>query len=360
MFCYVRYYYAKSPDSMYFWMQKALPLFKEQKRYVKYFRMKAWYIYVLTRIKKNEEALKYAANMKEEVTELEFPEGLEMVNQALADFYLSNNLGEKGVALYEEVLKSMEMRNAPLVKRVHIIKQLMNKALSPAVKMKYTNRLNDYVNICKDKGISWLDEEIPVYYLEYVVHRHYALEYISLDNLPEALAHLKKAEDLLVKYEMYNYKDELRSIYRIYYKQSKQYNQALAVFDSLLPALRKRNAVYFLEMLKNKSDVLLESGRDRAAALAYREYAFLNDSLSKARFYNELAEMKTQHEVDKLELKNKEMDLEVAEAHSHPLQMGGGGAIFLFMLCCLLGYVSYSRHRYGLQLKNSKGKSRRG
>ena len=356
MFCYVRYYYAKNPDSMYFWMQKALPLFQEQKRYVEYFRMKAWYIYVLTRIKKNEEALKYAAGMKEEVSKLQFPEGLEMVNQALADFYLSNNLGEEGVALYEEVLESMEMRNAPLVKRVHILRQLMNKALNSEEKMKYTNRLNDYVNICKEKGISWLDEEIPVYYLEYVVHRHYALEYISLDNLSEALTHLKKAEDLLVKYEMYNYKDELRSIYGIYYKQSKQYNQALAVFDSLLPALRKRNAVYYLEMLKNKADVLLESGKDRAASLAYKEYAFLNDSLSKVRFYNELAEMKTQHEVDKLELKNKQMDLEVEQAHSQLLKMGSGAA-FLLALCCLLGYISYSRHRYGRQLEIAKEKA---
>ena len=25
MFCYVRYYYSKNPDSLYFWMQKALP-----------------------------------------------------------------------------------------------------------------------------------------------------------------------------------------------------------------------------------------------------------------------------------------------------------------------------------------------
>lgn len=356
MFCYVRYYYAKNPDSMYFWLQKALPLFREQKRYVEYFRMKAWYIYVLTKVKKNEEALKYAASMKEEVTELKFPEGLEMVNQALADFYLSNNLDEEGIALYEEVLNSMEMRNAPLVKRVNIIRQLMNKASNPEVKMKYINRLNDYVNICKSKGISWLDKEISVYYLEYVVHRHYALESIRSGDFTEALAHLKKAEELMAKYEMYNYKNELRSIYGVYYKQSKQYNQALAVFDSLLPVMRDLNVVKYLDILKDKADVLLESGRDRSASLAYKEYAFLNDSLSKVRFYNELAEMKTQHEVDKLELKNRQMDLEVAKAHSHLLQMGGG-AVFLFMLCCLLGYISYSRHRYGLQLKLAKEKA---
>ncbi len=46
----------------------------------------------------------------------------------------------------------------------------------------------------------------------------------------------------------------------------------------------------------------------------------MNDSLSQVRFYQELAEMKTQHEVDKLELKNRQMDLEVAQAHSHLLK----------------------------------------
>ena len=357
MFCYVRYYYSKNPDSLYFWMQKALPLFLEQKRLVEYFRMKAWYIYVLTRSKKNEEALKYVSALKEEAVTLKFPEGMEMANQALADFYLSNNLEEEGVTLYEEVINSMEMRNAPLIKRVNIIRQLMNKSTNLEKKMKYTHRLEEYIKICKEKGIEWLDNENPLYYLEYVVHRHYAILYIAEDKLPEALKHLKQAEEYIRKYEMYSYRTELQMIYGAYYKQSKQYNRALAVYDSLLPVWRERRTMQvYLEMLQDKADVLFESGRDKAASLAYKEYAFLNDSLSKVRFYQELAEMKTQHEVDKLELKNRQMDLEVAQAHSHLLQMGGG-AVFLLILCCLLGYISYSRHRYGQQLKLAKEKA---
>lgn len=357
MFCYVRYYYSKNPDSLYFWMQKALPLFLEQKRLVEYFRMKAWYIYVLTRSKKNEEALKYVSALKEEAVTLKFPEGMEMANQALADFYLSNNLEEEGVALYEEVINSMEMRNAPLIKRVNIIRQLMNKSTNLEKKMKYTHRLEEYIKICKEKGIEWLDNENPLYYLEYVVHRHYAILYIAEDKLPEALKHLKKAEEYIREHEMYSYSSELQTIYGAYYKQSKQYNRALAVYDSLLPVWRERRTMQgYLEMLQDKADVLFESGRDRAASLAYKEYAFLNDSLSQVRFYQELAEMKTQHEVDKLELKNRQMDLEVAQAHSHLLQMGGGAA-FLLILCCLLGYISYSRHRYGQQLKLAKEKA---
>lgn len=357
MFCYVRYYYSKNPDSMYFWMQKALPLFLEQERFVEYFRMKAWYIYVLNRTKRNEEALKYVSGLREEAGRLKFPEGMEMANQALADFYLSNNLGEEGVALYEEVIRSMEMRNAPLIKRINIVRQLMNKALDPDIRMKYVKRLDDYIHIYKSRNMDWLDEEIPLYYLEYVAHRHYAIEYIKRNELQEALSHLKKAEELLGQHEMFSYKNELLTIYGYYYKQSKQYNRALVVYDSLLPLWRKRNTMdSYLETLQDKADVLLESGRDRAASLAYKEYAFLNDSLSKVRFYDELAEMKTQHEVDKLELKNKQMDLEVAQAHSHLLQMGGGAAL-LFVLCCLLGYISYSRHRYGQQLKVAKEKA---
>ena len=75
---------------------------------------------------------------------------------------------------------------------------------------------------------------------------------------------------------------------------SKQYNRALAVYDSLLPVWRERRTMQgYLESLHDKSDVVFESGRDRAASLAYKEYAFLNDSLSQVRFYQELAEMKT-------------------------------------------------------------------
>ena len=280
-----------------------------------------------------------------------------MANQALADFYLSNNLEEEGVALHEEVINSMEMRNAPLIKRVNIIRQLMNKSTNLEKKMKYTHRLEEYIKICKEKGIEWLDNENPLYYLEYVVHRHYAILYIAEDKLPEALKHLKKAEEYIREHEMYSYSSELQTIYGAYYKQSKQYNRALAVYDSLLPVWRERRTMQgYLEMLQDKADVLFESGRDRAASLAYKEYAFLNDSLSQVRFYQELAEMKTQHEVDKLELKNRQMDLEVAQAHSHLLQMGGGAA-FLLILCCLLGYISYSRHRYGQQLKLAKEKA---
>lgn len=70
---------------------------------------------------------------------------------------------------------------------------------------------------------------MSIYYLEYVMHRHYAMEYIGRDKLKEALAHLQQARALLMKYGMYNYEIELKTIYGSYYQHSKQYNKALAI-----------------------------------------------------------------------------------------------------------------------------------
>lgn len=356
-FYYTKYYYSSNTDSMYFWMQRGLPLFLELKHYEEYFRMKAWYIYVMTREKKNEEALKYVNELKKEAIELKYPDGIDMANQALADFYLSNNLNEEGIALYEEILKSMEMRNAPLIKRINIIRNLMNKPKGVELKLKYIKRLEEYVKMCHDRGLEMLDADNPVYYLEYVVHRHYTLEYLNLGRLDEARKHLILAQRLLDDNHVTKHDSEMKTIKATYYSYNEEYDKALALYDSLLTLWKQRKVMFaYLETLHHKAQVLQASGQYKKAVDSYQEYVAMNDSLSKARFYNELAEMKTQHEVDKLELKNKQMDLEVAKSHSRLLLMGSG-ATFLFLACCLLGYISYSRHRYGQQLKVAKEKA---
>ena len=83
------------------------------------------------------------------------------------------------------------------------------------------------------------------------------------------------------------------------------------------------------------------------AADAYREYISLKDSVTNAAFYNDLANLRARHDVDKLELANKKMELEAAHSRTKLLVMGGG-LVLLLLVCCSLGYISYSRHKYGL------------
>ena len=50
------------------------------------------------------------------------------------------------------------------------------------------------------------------------------------------------------------------------------------------------------------------------------------------------------------------MELEAAHSRTKLLVMGGG-LVLLLLVCCSLGYISYSRHKYGLQLKQAKDKA---
>lgn len=66
--------------------------------------------------------------------------------------------------------------------------------------------------------------------------------------------------------------------------------------------------------------------------------------------------MRTRHEVDRLELANKKMELDATNTRVKLLIMGGGISL-LVLVCCFLGYISYSRHQYGLQLEKAKEKA---
>ena len=50
------------------------------------------------------------------------------------------------------------------------------------------------------------------------------------------------------------------------------------------------------------------------------------------------------------------MELDASHLRANLLTMGGGLAI-LMIICCFLGYISYSRHRYGLRLERAKEKA---
>ena len=54
--------------------------------------------------------------LKDLSSELDFPDGIDMANQALADFYFSTGFDAEGIALYEEVFLDMEKRDSPLAK----------------------------------------------------------------------------------------------------------------------------------------------------------------------------------------------------------------------------------------------------
>ena len=357
LFLLVKHYYSLNPDSMIYWSEQAIPLFTKEKRYDDLFRIKAWAIYNLTRELNSKAVLDSVNALKKLADKLNYPDGIDMANQALADYYISTGLKKEGTDLYEEVLAGMEKRDAPLVKRINIIRQLLNKASTNQKCLEYLDRLKEYIELCEKEGIDKLDDENPLYFLEYTLHRSYALSYIKEEIYNKALPHLKKAEEILRKNKVANKELEIKTIYASYYYRMGDYDKAIKIYDYLLDNYSERSMMKSsIDILSFKADALMSAQRYKAAALVYQEYSQLNDSLSSASYYKNLAEMKTQHDVDKLQLENKEMEVEALQSHTQMLYLWGGVAV-LGIICCLLVYLVYIVHRFGKKLRQAKEKA---
>jgi len=354
LFQIIRYYYSRNIDSMHFFIKKAEPIYLAQKRYEDLCRVKGWYIYALSSNGEKERVLENVQALKDLSSELDFPDGIDMANQALADFYFSTGFDAEGIALYEEVFLDMD---SPLVKRITVIRHLQNENIQASKRLFYLKKLKEYIVECEEKGIEELDEDTPLYYVKYLYHRSYALLGIDKKDVSLTSYHLARAEKLVKDCNMRDEYLSISNIRLLYYRISGDYERGKALANELIDyCLQRKRAVSVLGLMKDKAIICYNSGHGMEAADAYREYISLKDSVTNAAFYNDLANLRARHDVDKLELANKKMELEAAHSRTKLLVMGGG-LVLLLLVCCSLGYISYSRHKYGLQLKQAKDKA---
>lgn len=357
LFFLVRYYYAKKPDSMRFYLAKAEPLFLKEKRYEELFRMKAWNIYSLSSEGARDVVVPAARDLVELARNLDYPEGEEMANQALANYYLNHGLKNEGVALYEEVMDHMKQRNAPVIKQLNILRALLNSSISEEAHKRTLERMRHCLTDCVEKGITQLDKEISIDYYWYVYYRTLAADACANNRPADAKLYLAKTEELIKKNNLTREETTLNNIRLYYFKMIGDYDTVLTIIDKLLKELRAANKqIGILDMLEQKANTYVLMGAGMKAAKTYAELIALKDSVTSAKYYEELANWRTQHDVDKLELKNKQMELEASETHVQILMMGGG-LILLLLACGALGFISYSRHKYSKQLCVAKEKA---
>ncbi len=353
----VRHYYGTNPDSMRYYIKESEPLFLSEGRYEDLCRMKAWNIYSLSAEGKQDAVLPSARELVQLAKKIDFPEGEEMANQALANFYLKHGLKKEGVALYEEVLSRMERRNAPVIKRFNILRQLVNASISEGDHDRALELLKACLLECEEKGVAELDAETSLDYGWYVYFRTRAADACSDKNAKEAKENLEQAEYLVKKHNWIREKITIDNIKFYYFQLTGRYAEALAVADELLQCMQKANKFAgVLNIMEQKAKLYYLMGNGMASAGTYQQFVALKDSFTSAKYYDELANLRTQHDVDKLELKNKQMELEASETHSQILIMGGG-LILLLLACSTLGFISYSRHKYSKQLQVAKEKA---
>ncbi|MEG1543284.1 MAG: HAMP domain-containing sensor histidine kinase [Tannerellaceae bacterium] len=357
LFHLIRYYYGRSPDSMRYYIDVAIPVFIADKRIDDLLRVKSWNIYTLSREGMFNLVPDAVNELKRLAKKYNNKNGEDLANQSLADYYLSNHLQHEGEQLYEEILQNMEERDAPIVKQTYILRQLINRHSSADKRMFYLEKLARIVHKCKEKGITDVGDEVSVDYLEYLVYRGYAMEAYKQKNLKMLKSNYKKLERMVEVLNMVVLRSDLASAKAYCLRLEGHYDEAIAIYDKLLQQyICDKRMMAILETYKEKANTYYEAGRGMEAMDASRIYVQIKDSISETTYYNKLAELKTKYELNKLELNSKQMELEHSETRGQMLVMFGG-LILLALICLLLGYVAYSRSCLGKALQLGKDKA---
>lgn len=357
LFLLCRHYYLNKPDSMRYYLALAEPILLADNRLDDLFRLKGWNIYSLNNEGKGDSIYAEVSAMKALAEQLNFPDGKDMANQALANYYVSSNFSTEGIELYEEILADMEKREVSLIKRLNIIRHLINERLPKAKRIHYLEKLNQYIKESEAKGITELDEFNTIPYLKYLYHRSYVVgAYLDKDTLT-MYPHLLEADRLVKDENMEVEAPTIKNLWVYYYQLTGRYNQAIRLADELLVHFQRHSRlVGWLELMNLKSKIYYQQGLGMQAMDTYRQYVHVKDSITHDQYYKDLAELRTQHNVDKLELQNKEMELEAIQTHSQLSRMGWM-VVLLLLVCCLMAYIAYTRHLYGMQLKIAKEKA---
>ncbi|MDF9830020.1 ATP-binding protein [Parabacteroides sp. PF5-6] len=357
IYSFARHFYPVNSDSMRYWVEKGVTLFIRLGRLEDICRMKAWDIYLLNREAKSEDVLKAVEALRLFSDEISFPEGREMADQAMADFYFHNNMPDDAERLYLDVMERMKKRNAPPVKTFNILRQLMAMITDPEKRLKYTRQAEEYLAECKRNGLSQLDAITPIYAMEYIVSRITAMAYVQRKNFTSAWVYAQRADSIASQYQMVRAVNEMNELYFKYYNTKGDYRLALAYADLMIAYLEERNmAKPLYDILREKAKLLDLMEQPKAAYDLSVRLVTLKDSINKSDFHETLATVRTEHEVEKLELDKLRMEEQEQQTRQQMMFVVIGCMLLLIVMVGLIHMIRVIQ-RNRRELKKAKEKA---
>ena len=354
-FLLIKYHYSHDIDSMRLLLKEAEPVFLNGNNLEYFFRTKTWNIYTYEQQENDERVFSEAKLINKLSEQLNYPEGKEMVDQAIAHYYSSKKLFKEAFNLYEDVYKRMEARNSSPIKRINIIRQILNHRgdeIDVNKRIYYLQKLKTYIDECQENNITQLDKENPLYYIKYLYHRSYLFVAYDLGDTALMRSHLQEAEYMTQEYPIKNQATVLMRLKAHYYILSKQYTKAIDLYNEMIKDISpKHNRQYLIDLLYEQADMYHKIGKDDLAISQYKKCISLNDSLRRSEYLDELAKLQIQHQEDKKALKIKELQLKVSH---NTLWELGALLIISLLTCTFFGYIIYSRKKRNRFLRKAK------
>lgn len=298
------YYNRMNPDSLMYWADKLDDLALKHEYYKIFFDSYSLVCFWELYDKNYDSALDKANRLYQLAKDVDSANGMIASYETIGLIYMETFRYVEAIKSYKEGLKLQRQQKNP---RYAYQFQFMSYIIESYLKLKdykgaeaALKEAYELIEKCKTNEVYF-----PVERCLWLLDCYNVEMYVAL-KMPE------KAEAYIISANKYKDIDDFyvfcyyHLVSASYFQSLGDYNQALENVDKVL----SQTGDDYLPALKMKAELLLNAGKEQDAALLYHKSVNLIDSTYNESMSKQINQLRTIHEVDKLELKNKQIELE--------------------------------------------------
>lgn len=330
------YYNRMNPDSLMYWADQLDELALENEFYAIFFDTYSLVCFWELYDKNYDSALEKANHLYQLAKDLDNPNGMIASYETIGLIYMETFRYVEAIKSYREGLSLQRQQENP---RYGYQFQFMSYIIEAYLKLKDYKGAKEalaeaYVLVeqCKNSEVNFSVDRCLWLLDCYNIEMYVALK------MPQ------KAESYIIDANKYKDIDDFyvfcyyHLVSASYFQLQGDYKQALDNVDMVL----SQTGDDYLPALKIKAELLLNAGKEQEAALLYHKSVSLIDSTYNESLSKQINQLRTIHEVDKLELKNKQMEVE-ASRYKLTITFVLIGVLLLSFIAFLIHYIRVRR-----------------
>lgn len=299
-------------DSFYFWKNKMDPLALELKEFNYYFFLNNLEVMILVNNLQIEKAILVAKRMYETAKKYDSTEGLIASEMSLGKALESAKRYKEALASYEKALSQIPVNtNSWKAWQINIYTGLVSccdKSNNDEKGLKYVEEMEELIDGIKETKLGEGSDEpyLKNQWAELQLRKSHF--YTKLGKYAEAskeLAELKRYYSKLTEKDQRKYHQTLTD----FYEAKGEYDKALSEFNVVETYYEKSDITDIPDLVEQKARLYDKLGNKADALDLYKRVISMKDSINSAWFDSQLNELRTIHDLDALELKNKELEL---------------------------------------------------
>lgn len=344
----VRNYYNRMiPDSLMYWADQLDELALDNDYYLYFFDAYSLVCFWELYDKNYDSALDKANRLYLMAKDLDNSDGMIASYETIGLIYMETFRYVEAIKSFKEGLELQRQQKLP---RYGYQFQFMSYIIESYLKLKDYKGAKDtlgeayeLVEQCKNNEVYF-----PVDRCLWLLDCYNIEMYVAL-KMPE------KAESYIIDASKYKEIDDFyvfcyyHLVSASYFQLLGDYTQALESVDMVL----SQTGDDYLPALKAKAELLLHAGKEQEAALLYHKSVNLIDSTYNESLSKQINQLRTIHEVDKLELRNKQVELE-AGRYKLTITFVLIGVLLLGLIVVLIHYIRVKRIKNLLEISDKE------